>query len=438
MNENPYDRASGLDNLGHPPGSLSRSDQYLSLFIGYMVLLHLLLFCGLVLPLPGGKPAYIVDAATLFPAFLMLCYWHSSTSTARITTLDFAVIIYMTISVLSGFLFFQPGNPSSPTAYFYGLHYFVLPMFLYFAVKAFNSSRQYKLLRWVCYLNIFAVVIGIILFFWRPDFYYIKIASELVGPDEVFEDWQVFGRMQSYMGSTALGSIITATIILTVLLRLPNNWVMFVLPTMFLGSILTFQRAGFVTTAIATIYALTKLHHAFSIKLKLIMPVVCLVLLTVGIAYHSRLDENSLVRIMDKYSLGSLQESLDLQKRGYVPGLAYIKDFPMGVGLGATSSVADTMGLAGRGQVVDANFMRILADLGILGLISFLAVLIAAARSALKRENGFGWLLLFGLTILICVGTNTLDSYYVSHSFWLFLGVIDTRDTRSGHDEGDE
>jgi hypothetical protein len=115
--------------------------------------------------------------------------------------------------------------------------------------------------------------------------------------------------------------------------------------------------------------------------------------------------------------------------RGYGPGLAYMVDFPFGVGLGGTSSGAQAAGLAARGQVVDANFMRILTDLGLLGLWSFVAILFLAARSALKKkDDSVGWMLLIGLICLICLGTNTLDSYYVSHCFWMFLGAIDTRD----------
>ncbi|MBP1609321.1 MAG: hypothetical protein H6Q04_1556, partial [Acidobacteria bacterium] len=164
-----------------------------------------------------------------------------------------------------------------------------------------------------------------------------------------------------------------------------------------------------------------------AIHKNLLLPLVSLLLLAGGLTYLNELEDSGIVRMLDKYSLDSLSDSIDFERRGYGPGLSYFRDFPLGVGLGATSSIADSMGLATRGQVVDANYMRILADLGIVGLFSFFAVLLAAGAAALRRANGFGWLLLFGLIAAICIGTNTLDSFYVSHLFWIYLGVIDTK-----------
>jgi len=72
-----------------------------------------------------------------------------------------------------------------------------------------------------------------------------------------------------------------------------------------------------------------------------------------------------------------------------------------------------------------------------MGLWSFVAILFLAARAALRKKNNpVGWMLLIALIGLICLGTNTLDSYYVAHFFWLFLGVIDTRDRVAGSTGG--
>ena len=402
------------------------SVKYFNLLVFYIVVLNLCPLLDLVNLLPGGKPAYIVDMVTLLPILLALHYWRTfSIANLRISFLDLAVTVYLILSILSIVLYLQPGNPSEIGAYFYGIHHFVLPIFLYYAVKTLNHSQQLGLLRLVCYLNITAIFLGIILFFWRPSFYHTFLVEKMLGTMGSLEDWQIFGRMQSYLGSTALGSVAATTIILLVVLKFPRNIAVIFLPITFLGVILTFQRGGFLASLIATLYAIFKIRGTFGYKFLLL--IIFAFLMTAGIAYYANIEGTALDRLVDKYSVYNLYYSFDNEKRGYVPGLSYFMDFPMGVGLGGTSSIADLMGLAERGQVVDANFMRILADLGLLGLFSFLAVLWAASRAALKRENGFGWLLLFGLIAAICIGTNTLDSYYISHCFWLFLGVIDTK-----------
>jgi hypothetical protein len=404
-----------------------RSNKYFYLFGSYIFALHLCPLLALINLLPGGKPAYIIDVMSVLPIHLTLTYWQSSTIKPKVSFLDMAVISYFFISVLSVVLYWQPNNPTDAMAYFYGFHYFVLPIFLYFSIKTFIPSQQYNLLRFICYLNVAAIIIGIILFFWRPYFYQAALEIQLSTSGDILEDWQIFGRMQSYLGSTALGTIIATTIILFTILDLSRKQVVILLPVMLFGILLVSQRGGFLATLIALLYTLFKIKGSPAIKI--ILPVMSCILLLVGIVYYYQLHPEIFNLLSKKYSLASMYDAFDFgELRGYKPGMAYVQDFPFGVGLGATSSVADSMGLATRGQVVDANFMRILADLGMLGLFSFLTVLLAASIAALKKpENAIGWLLLFGLIVAICIGTNTLDSYYISHIFWLFLGVIDTR-----------
>jgi hypothetical protein len=403
----------------------TQHNKYFYLLCFYIILLHLCAMLGMINLLPGGKPAFIVDIATLIPILLSMQHWDISAAKIEVTYLDFAVMAYLVISILSIVLYLQPNNPSDIVAYFYGFHYFVLPIFLYFAVKSLNSYYQYKLLQLIFYFNTLAVVIGITLLIWRPDFYYQYVEKNFSSIGSNLEEWQLFGRLQSYLGSTALGSVIAATIVLFTILNLPKKILAIFLPILLLGTLLTSQRGCFIASLIAVLY--TFFNFKIPSLYKFLLAVISLLFLTICLNFYVQIDKGSSNRLLSKYSVSSIYASISSDQRGYGQGLLYFEDFPMGVGLGATSSVTDSMGLAKRGQVVDANFMRILADLGILGLFSFFFIILTAACAALKREHGFGWLLLYGVIIVICIGTNTLDSYYVSHLFWLFLGIIDTK-----------
>jgi hypothetical protein len=112
-------------------------------------------------------------------------------------------------------------------------------------------------------------------------------------------------------------------------------------------------------------------------------------------------------------------------ERGYAPGFKYLSEYPMGVGLGATSSAAELAGLSRWGQVVDANLMRIAADLGIIGLLAFIFVLGRAGLSALRTAQPVPWLTFLLAYLVVMIGTNTLDSYYVSHVFWFGVAAIE-------------
>jgi hypothetical protein len=382
--------------------------------------------------LPGGKPAYLIDAATLIPIFLTIRYWEFSGKNLSLSRLDVAVAVYLFISMCSAIFYLFPENPSDARSYFYGLHHFVLPVFMYYAVKFFDPSRQMRFLRLLCFLNIFAILFGLVMFYYRPGFYYVFLVEKVFSESKVpLEDWQIFGRMQSYFGSTAMGTLASCTLVMLSLLKLRMKLILIIAPIILMGSLLTYQRAGFFTSLIAIIYVIYRTPK--SMFLKILFPVIIAIVSVVSVSFYADIEQSILPRLMDKYSWDSVIELFG-EKRGYGPGLSYFIDFPLGVGLGGTSSAAELAGLSARGQVVDANFMRILSDIGIIGLFAFFAVLWLTGNSAIdKKQDSLGWIILVGLICIICIGTNTLDSYYISHTFWLFLGIIDSQDPAMIH-----
>src|SRR5438046_3549480 len=102
-----------------------------------------------------------------------------------------------------------------------------------------------------------------------------------------------------------------------------------------------------------------------------------------------------------------------------------LRPFPLGVGVGATSSAAKNAGLLTEPEVADANFMRIAADLGVEGLALYLLVLAAAGWRAWQSRNRAAWLAILAMHSGIMLSTNVFDSYYISHTFWILLAVID-------------
>jgi len=406
------------------------------LLSGYVVVLHLAAILNMLDLLPSGKPAYVVDLATLVPMALALSYWLIAQRHHNLSPLDLAVALYFVISLVSGLSYVSRDNPSSPEAFVYGIHYFVMPMFLYYAVKRTLNHDQHRLLSLILALNVFSILSGLILFYLRPGFYHAYLVHKVFSAAEVpMEEWQLFGRLQSYWGSTAVGTIASTSIVLLALLRVPLMIVLVTAPVILLGALLTYQRGGMFASLIAMMYLAGTVPK--SLKAKVALPVAIAVCMLLAVSIYTGIDSSYLDRLKHKYSWDSVLEMMNWGDRGYGPGLAYIRDFPLGVGLGGTSSGAQGAGLASRGQVVDANFMRILSDLGLMGLWSFVAILFLAARAALRKKNNpVGWMLLIALIGLICLGTNTLDSYYVAHFFWLFLGVIDTRDRVAGSTGG--
>jgi hypothetical protein len=400
---------------------------FIFLFL-YFVVLHAAALLNLMGQVPGGRVFYLVDGATIIPFFLAVLYimrgLQSLKTGVRFTKLDFAVLGYIGISLLSVVLYYQPNSPTPIEAFSYGVHLFILPMFTYFAVKTLGPQLQHRLILGVCLLNLFAMVVGLYLFYERPDFYHAFLLASFQEKN-ITEDWQVYSRMGSYMGSTAVGTVCASTIILLSLNRSGLALMTFALPLLLVSVLLSKQRGGIAACFMALIYLICTNRRYFWLKLLALL--ISVPALSYGLNLFDEKYEGTVDHVYERSTYDMVTVFLH---RGYGPGLEYFVDFPFGVGLGGTSSAAQSAGLAERGQVVDANFMRILADLGIIGLSSFLLVLWFAVQAAGRKEKQLGWVVLVGVHVLICLGTNTLDSSYVSHCFWLFLGIIDTPELR--------
>jgi hypothetical protein len=390
----------------------------------FFLALHLASLLAMWGFLPGGRTFYIVDGATLIPIVLGLRYFTLLRSRrASLTRLDAAVLFYLLISVASVVMYFREENPSAFEAYLYGIHLFVLPMSLYFGVKILPPAQQRTLLVWVCWMNFAAMVYGLYLHFERPFYYRDYLVGTVLEAKRLTEDWQIFSRLQSYLGSTAVGSVSAVTILLLGVCNVSPLILAMIGSSMVVSSFLSQQRGGILAALLAVTYVLVIKRSAVWVR---VFIGVCVLL---GVANFLGLvveRDASTVELWRERFSGGVGEAM--AERGYGPGWDYLVHYPLGVGLGATSSAADSAGLASRGQVVDANFMRILADLGPQGLLAFLVVLALTVHAGLRRRNGIGWIMVPGCICLICVGTNTLDSHYVAHSFWAILGIIDSPD----------
>jgi hypothetical protein len=125
-------------------------------------------------------------------------------------------------------------------------------------------------------------------------------------------------------------------------------------------------------------------------------------------------------------STESIKSIFKERESGREKGWELIAEYPLGLGIGATTGGADYAGANKIGAIVDANFFRITVDLGIQGILIFFIIIIFSLKSALKKENSFLWLIVIGVYCAQALGSNVFDNFYVSHMFWLLLGIMDS------------
>lgn len=391
--------------------------------LSFFVMLHALV----LVPFLSGSASRIAEGvllASLIPLGLAGKYLVDRFG-RPMTWLDFWVLMYALWSVASGLLYLQADAPSRPPAYAYGLYHFILPVACYFAAKAVPREQHARIISAIVLLNAFALAYGIYLHVARPNYYLGYLQSALAVSGEL-EEWQLFARMQSYMGSTSMGYIGAATVVL-VTLTVPR--VRHFLPVIALvsiaGTVLTLQRASLVALAVALVYLAVVYRPGARTRLFLFATLAAAV--TYGAMNLYRVPDVVQEAITGRFTT-DLVDGLVLffQERGYDEGIAYLKRYPLGVGLGATSSAAENAGHALQGEVPDANFMRIAADLGPVGLAFLLIVLACAAWRAVGSRHTAAWITFLVIHCGIMLSTNVFDSFYISHCFWLLLAFLDS------------
>lgn len=392
------------------------------LLLGFLLGLHLLALGTLLRGGEGGLAAGVV-LLTGIPGLLAFGYLLGRL-TRPLSWLDLWVLVYAGWSLTSVVLYAQPANPSRVGAFAYGLYYFILPILCFFAAKAIPAERRPLLVSGLLLLNAGAILFGLYAYFVRPD-YYTAYLTRMLAQTGAAEEWQFYARLQSYLGSTSIGYLgATSLILLTVagrrVARLgPGLAILFVC-----GAMLSLQRASFVGLGVALLF-LAFLAPQQRVERAAVGVLVLLGLVALGWQF-AQAGEPLAQRVVERLTT-EMGEGVSAfaEDRGYAPGLRYLERLPFGVGLGGTASAAENAGLVPLGQVADANFMRIAADLGGLGLLFFACVLGTAAGRALPARHRNAWLAFLVVHCGIMLSTNVQDSFYVSQSFWILLAVLD-------------
>lgn len=410
--------------------TLPRYSRALKFIALYFAVMHALPLYQMVTSRPP-RVFLIVDSLGVIAGLLGLAYFYRKYATRQIflTPLELLVGAYIALCIASGGLFLQPGHPASVFAFLYGIHYVVFPSLTFFAVKYLVPHERFTVLRVLTLLNLLLIGVGLLMHYWQPDFFTNYVIDHFQG--EVTEIWEIYARLGSYLGSTTVGLVAGVSLLTMDSLR-PSMPMRAGLGALFAtAGLLSQQRGGFVAVAIGVMYQL--FFRSGAVSKKLVSG-----LLLVGVSGAAFLVYDSRNQALDNrvnviaFTLARLEGSsvsgdiLTERMMGYQRGLSNARMYPLGLGVGATLSASDSSGANPGGQVVDANYMRILSDVGILGFLIFMAILATAMFRATQTTAPFLWLGVIACYAIIAIGTNVFDSFYVSHMFWALLAILDT------------
>jgi hypothetical protein len=399
----------------------------------YLVIIHMILLISVGYDISFLKPFPVIEFLSMGVIFFLIKNNYLANAVRNKQTFLFHTIsITVIYNLFTIFCYFQPGNTYSILNYVYGIHYCILPILLFYLVQLLNVNEVYVLLKRILFLNFFMCLIGIFFFLLQPDFYtdYLK---KLFIDLNLTEIWQLYGRLQSYLGSTSVGNVATVSFVLTYFLIKKNTIKFLYFFTFGITVIFTQQRGSILLLLFAVlIIILNFLLNSSAIKKLFFFSILSISLIAL-VKIYSNLITDEVAEIFN-YAFDKIAnesnpaEVLSERSIGYVKAGQIITMFPLGVGLGASLSASEQASNSGLGQVVDANFARILADTGIFGLLLFISILVLAFIKSFKSRS----LLFFTITILFysfqALGTNVFDSFICIHLFWIFLGILNNKD----------
>lgn len=394
----------------------------LHLVIAYICLLHLGPILNLFGIIPGGRVFPITTAGHLLMVYLALRYF-ALIRRAGFSYLDLLVTAFVVWSLASFVLYFQKDNPSLLPAYAYGVHLYVMPIFGYFAIKTLAPADQDKALRFFLWSNLFVIVVGLYLWWARPDFYTVFLREVLFENREEWSDWMIYSRLQSYLFSTTLGVICALTVALVGTIKVSPLQTLLVLSAALPAVVLTYQRGGQAATLLALVYLAFWGQGSRVIRWSILGG--AFVIAAIGMIVITANSDAGLEYYINRKE--DYNSSVFEFRSGYTVGMTYITAFPLGVGLGGSGNAASGAGFQNWPKVVDANFMRIFADLGVQGLLLFLVILGVSFYCALRKRKNFGLACIMAIYAMVALGTNVFDGHLTPQLFWLFMGMADTK-----------
>lgn len=351
-----------------------------------------------------------------------------ATVTSRINktnTIDWLVLFFVIYQTLTIFLYLFNDHQANIASYTYGINLALIPMSFYYLGRQLQAADEIKFIQITVAASVLTISLGVYFHLARPD-YYTEYLSSFIENKNYTEEWQIWARMQGHMGSINMGALGVMSILMLSRLKI-NTTSLIGLVIILFGTALTMQRSAMVLALAGTFYVV------FSKKMTRAFGLLFVILIVMWFFYPSEEGGKILSAIYDRAML--IGEALDSRLVSYNKAINIIGDYPFGLGLGATLSASDSSGFSKVGQVVDANHMRILCDTGIIGLITYIALITTVIYIGLINKRGRPYSIIIIFFNIQMIGSNVLDVYMLSHLFWFSVAAISNSERSETKDQ---
>lgn len=324
--------------------------------------------------------------------------------------------IFILINIFSGFYYLLTGLGDA-SLFFYGFNYNIMPMVMFYIGSISAKKENRCIIRNLIISNFLIVSIGIILYYFEPNFYKEGYVSKLAASGVLTGTYY---RFPSYLSSMAVGNLTVVSIPLLFMMR--ENFskkIFFVFLGFFIiGSILTMQRSSFIMLIFVLIVSVKSLMNKKSNFKKYIKIILSTFVVSLFLFFIYKNVLNDTQRFIFESRVSNLGSAISERSNQWETAIDIVSEYPLGTGVGSVGHKAASAGV--QEIVSDGNYFRILAEVGIQGLSVFL-ILNCLVMFRIAKRNRY---LLIALIVYLfqAIGTNVFDIYYTSFIYWFILG----------------
>lgn len=333
---------------------------------------------------------------------------------------DVLVMIYILYNTISILWFLFSGLPVSVFIKEYSNS--ILPMFFYYLGKI-EDKKNKNFYNITLKTIVFCFVLGLILFIQQPFYYreYLNNMDGIGGTDPIL----ISSAFRSLVGLTMTGSlgIIGVLISFTKILETNGRNGKIALIICIIAVALTFRRSALFVALLAFFVFHYYGYFKFGmLKKRYLLAEIIIIIVIVG--YLSDNFGDLLTMLNERLMM--ITDSIDERSDTWVDGLMY-GNLIIGSGLGVFGHKA--VEFSDR-FIPDGNYVRLLAELGIIGFSIFLSIIVASIFKGLKKlkENILEVGIILGLCIQ-AVGSDIFGFQLIVPILWYSVGRLNINHT---------
>lgn len=328
--------------------------------------------------------------------------------------------LFFATNILSVFAYTFNGRPIA--IFLSCITYNIIPMLMYGIGRCTSADEEHNpVYKGIVLSNIFIVIIGFLIYF-SPSLA-VRVHMDSIVTAGINERGVGY-RFGSYLDSLMLGSVCAISIPLLLTYQFSHKYLKYVMLVMFsVALFLTMQRGAWTVGIVSLVGCLfistvvrKKGIRTFFYYLIGGLLVAYAIYYFISNFMSAGLLEHLRIRI-ERFNLNTMLSTRSHQTDN---GIKVFLQYPFGFGLGAAGNKASPYNM----QIVpDGNYIRILVETGIIGIISFAFLNIKSIIYGIKTKRYYSTLIL-ALYMAHAIGSNVFDFYYGSFVYWFVLGYL--------------